>query len=117
MATYVKFELEDGTVVYFESTDVAKGSSGLLPAHRGDAAGQGALSFEKSVESISKMAAALVQNLREGHSEQPEEVQVNFGLKASGDVGGLIVSRGGAESNYNVMLRWRKPEEKKDEEA
>lgn len=112
---YVKFELEDGTVVYIESADSPKGSSGLIPGMRGDASDQAALSFEKSVTAVRKMAATMINSMREGFAEQPEEVQINFGLKASGELGSLVVSRGGMEANYNVSLRWRSEKAEKDE--
>lgn len=111
MATYVKFQLEDGTIVYVETADSPKGSSGLIPAGRGEHAEPAVTSFDKSIEAIRKMAGVMIKNLREGFTNEPDEVQVNFGLKASGDLGNLFVARGGAEANYNVMLRWRKAEE------
>lgn len=113
MASYVKFELEDGTVVYVESTDVPKGASGFPLGTRGDhPSEQNSVSFEKSIESVRKMASAMISELREGFVQAPDEVQVNFGLKASGEIGSLIVARGGMEANYNVMLRWSSEEKK-----
>jgi hypothetical protein len=112
MATYVKFQLEDGTIIYIESTDIPKGSSGLIPSGR-DHVEQATTSFDKSVESIRKMSTTLVDNLRSGFTEQPEEVAISFGIKASADLSNLVISRGGGEANFNVSLRWRH----KDEEA
>lgn len=118
MASYLKFELEDGTVVYVETADSPKGTSGLIPGSRGaeQAADQAAVSFEKSVGAVQKMAAALLKQFRSGFTDQPEEVSINFGLKASGELGNLIVARGGIEANYNVSIRWRK-EEKEEKKA
>ncbi len=113
MASYVKFELDDGTIVYVESTDTPRGSSGLIPPGRAaeQAADQSAISFDKSVQTIRKMATSLMQNLQTGFEEQPEEVGINFGLKASSDLSGLVVARGGMEANFNVSLRWRQKDE------
>lgn len=113
MASYVKFELEDGTIVYIESTDTPKGSSGLIPGTR-EHAEQPAVSFDQSAAAIHKMAAALMRNLREGFAEPPDEVGVNFGIKASGELANLVVARGGAESNFAVSLRWRSKDKDKD---
>jgi hypothetical protein len=121
MASYVKFELEDGTIVYMEATDVPRGSSGFPLTTRADnPTEQTSVSFETSIQSVRKMAAVMVQEMRSGFTQPPDEVQMNFGLKASAEVGGLVVARGGAESNYNVMLRWStknkdKDKDKKDE--
>lgn len=116
MASYVKFELEDGTIVYIESTDSPKSSSGLLPPTRTADHTEANQSFEKTIQSIQKMAAVMMQNLRAGFTEQPTELSVSFGLKASADLGNLIVSRGGMEANYNVSLRWHKDEKSQDDE-
>ena len=115
MSTYVKFELEDGTLVYVETADSPKGSSGLIPATR-SVEEQAAVSFERSVSAVRKMAAVLLSNLREDFAETPEEVQINFGLKASAELGNLVVARGGMEANYNVTLRWRSASKKDEKE-
>jgi hypothetical protein len=115
MATYVKFQLEDGTVVYIESTDVPKGSSGLIPTSR-DHIEQAVTSFDQSVLGIRKMTTALVQNMRSSFDEQPEELALSFGIKASADLSNLVVARGGGEANFNVSLRWRHKEEGKDKD-
>jgi len=115
MATYVKFKLEDGTVVYIESTDVPKGSSGLIPSSR-DHVEQADTSFDNAVMAIRKMTTAMVDNLRGGFEEQPEELSLSFGVKASADLSNLVVSRGGGEANFNVSLRWRRKDEEKEEE-
>ena len=118
MASYVKFELEDGTVVYVETTDSPKGASGFPLGARGDhPSEQASVSFEKSIQSVRKMAASLIKEMREGFTQSPDEIQVNFGLKASAEIGSLIVARGGMESNYNVMLRWSSEEKKEDGQA
>ena len=115
MASYVKFTLEDGTVVYVESSDAPKGSGSLIPTRgAGEAIEQATASFEKSVGAVRKMAATLIGGLREGFEEKPTEITVSFGLKASADLGNLVVARTGVEANYNVSLRWSK--EKKEEE-
>jgi hypothetical protein len=110
---YIKFELEDGSFVYIETTDTPKGAGGLIPSSRGDNAAQASASFDKSIETIRKMASTMLSGLREGFTEPPEEVTINFGLKASAELGNLVVARGGMEANYNVMLRWRS--DKKEE--
>lgn len=117
MASYVKFQLEDGTTVYVETTDSPKGSSGLIPGGKSEHTEQAGVSFEKSIESVQKMASVLMNNFREGFAQAPEEIQINFGLKASADLGGLFVARGGMEANYNVMLRWRSKTETEETEG
>lgn len=114
---YVKFELNDGTFVYIETGDQPRGASGLLPPGKGDhPSTQEVVSFDDSVAAVRKMAEAMVQQLREKFQGPPDEVQINFGIKASAEVGGIIVSRSGMEANFNIMLRWGN-RNKKNEEA
>jgi len=114
MASYLKFELEDGTVVYLETIEAAKGSGGLIPSTRSEAAERADLSFEKSFNSIRKMAVTMLQDLREGFTQEPEEVSITFGLKASAELGNLVIARGAIDANYGVTLRWRNSQKDND---
>lgn len=114
---YIKFALKDGTTVYIESAELPKGASGLIPANKGgDHAAEGAVSFEDTIATVRKMSEAIVEQMQDGATKEPDELQVNFSLKASSDVGGLVVSRGGMESNFSIMLRWSKADKKKGED-
>ena len=39
----------------------------------------------------------------------PDELEVTFGLKATGEVGNLAVGKVAAESNYEVRMTWKRP--------
>ena len=112
----MKFKLEDGTMVYIESAESPRGSSGLLPGGKGEHGDHQAASFDRSIAAVRKMTTALIDNLRKGQEKEADEIQINFGLKASGEVDGLVVARGGMEANFNVMLRWRKDDDDKQDE-
>lgn len=115
MASYLKFELEDGTIIYLETIEAPKGTGGLIPASREDTSERANLSFERSFTAVRKMAATMLKDLREGFSQEPEEVSITFGLKASAEMGDLIVSRGGMDANFGVTLRWRSGKKDKSE--
>lgn len=108
MASYLKFTLEDGSEVYLEAVDVSKSTSGLIPSTREAAESAKTASFEQSFRSVRGMASAMLSELTQGVDEVPEEVSINFGLKASAEIGSLVVARGGMEANYNINIRWRK---------
>jgi hypothetical protein len=113
---YLTFELSDGTKVYIEANDIQKNAPGLIPAGRGEGAEKSAISFPKQIDGIRKMAAEMVKEFREGFADEPGDIDISFGLKASGELGGFLVSRSGGESSFSVTLRWRakdKDEEKK----
>jgi hypothetical protein len=115
---YLTFQLADGTKVYVESVDAHKNNPGLIPAGRSpEAEGDKSLvSFEEQIDGVRKMAATLMQNFREGFGETPSDIDISFGLKASAELGGFMVARGGSEASYSVSLHWReKDKEKKSE--
>lgn len=116
MPKYVEFPLEDGGTILIESADDKKSGTGFVrgAANEDSVTDKAAHSFDQAVDNIRKSANTLVSKLR-GLSEPPDEMEINFSLKASGEVGNLFVARGGAEASYNVSLRWRREDEKKDD--
>ena len=118
MASYVKFELSDGTSVYIETTDTPRGSSGLIP-RAAEVTEQKGHEFDEVIAPVSKLAQAMLAGLRgaESDGDSPSEVNLNFGLKAAPDLGALVVARTGGDNNFTVSLRWNKykPEDKDDE--
>ena len=61
------------------------------------------------MENIRKSSNLLVNKLRD-LSQPPDEMEVMFSLKASGELGNIAVGKGGAEANYSVRLKWKKEE-------
>ncbi len=116
MSKFVEFPLEGGGSIVIETNDDKKGSGsgfmkgGETPAETADQARQ---SFDVSVENVRRSADLLVSKLR-GLSQPPDEMELYFSLKATGELGSLVVAKSGGESNFNVTLKWRK-EDKKDE--
>jgi hypothetical protein len=115
MSKYVEFPLDDGGTILIESADEKKGSgSGFVKAGSAEeTVDKAAHSFEQAVENIRQSSNALVSKLR-SLSQPPDEMEVNFSLKASSEVGRLFVARGNTEAAYTVILRWHR-EEKRDE--
>jgi hypothetical protein len=66
--------------------------------------------FETAVDSVRTSANALLGKLQD-LSQKPDEIEVTFGLAASGELGGnFFVARAGLEANYTVKLVWRNDE-------
>ncbi len=121
MSRYIEFPLEGGGAIVIESPDEpSKAPTGYAQAARGESlkemAEQARQSFDASVENVRKSADLLVNKLR-ALSDPPDEMEVSFSLKASGELGNLAIGKAGAEANYTVVLKWRREdkEEKKDE--
>jgi len=116
VSKYLEFPLEGGGSILIEAADEpTRTSAGFLrdgESHAG--ADKAQQSFDASVEAVRRSANLLVSKLRE---LTPDELQVNFNLKASGEMGGLTVGKSGADANYTVMLKWQKtPAKDEDKE-
>ncbi len=113
MSKFVEFPLEGGGTILIEAEDENKMTSGFVRSGVSDAAKeaveQAKQSFDASIENVRKSANLLVTKLRD-LSEPPDEMEVTFSLKASGELGNIAVGKAGAEANYSVRLKWKKEE-------
>jgi len=117
VSKYVEFPLEGGGSILIEAADEpTHASAGFLRDDARGGADKAQQSFDASIEAVKRSAGVLVNKLRE---LTPDELQVNFNLKASGEMGGLTVGKAGAggEANFNVTLKWQKqPDKEKEKE-
>ena len=101
MADFVKYELEDGSEVFFETAEASLvslrgGSPDVVRAGKlGDRLGH-----------IAAAADEVSKGLRERLA--PEEIELAFGVKVSGEVSWWFFARASGEASINVRLTWRK---------
>jgi len=119
MARYVEFPLEDGGSILIEAADEpAKTQAGFQRTGAGeavkDAPQPAKQTFDASLENVYKSADLLVKKLR-SLSDPPDEMEVVFCLKASGELGNIVIGKAGDEANYTVTLKWKHNEEEKKE--
>jgi hypothetical protein len=67
--------------------------------------------FEDGLEVVRRNADAFIRKLS-GLADPPDEVEVAFGLKATGEAGNFAVAKVGMEANYTVKLVWKREGEK-----
>lgn len=117
MTKYIEFPLEGGGTILVEApTEEIKGKSGFVQAAASpaDLVAQAGQSLDAAFENVKKSANLLVDKLST-LSTPPDEMDIKFYLKASGEVGNIAIGRVGAEANYEVTLKWKKDGgEKKD---
>lgn len=111
MAQYIQFQTEDGSPILVEIEETYE--MGVVKAglreRAGEAVAQATATFEEGLEIVRRNAAAFVKKLR-GLSDPPDEIEVTFGLKATGELGNFAVARAGAEASYTVRLKWKREE-------
>lgn len=100
MADFVKYELEDGSEVFFES---AEGSLVSLRGGSPDVEDAGRLGdrLQHIAVAVDEMSKGLRERLA------PEEVELSFGVKVSGSVGWWFFAKANGEAAMNVKLTWR----------
>jgi hypothetical protein len=107
----IEFPSESGEpiVVEVEDPELTGGTTRRSLSPSG-VVGRAQTSFEEALEKAQPMASGLVTKLR-GLADSPDEVQVEFGLSLSAEVGAILVAGASAGANYKVTLKWTKTSE------
>ena len=116
MSNYIQYTTEDGAIILVEAAvEPDEDHSGVVRAGLKEKAGetvvQAKATFEEGLETVRHSADAFMKKLRD-LSDPPDEVEMTFGLKATGEVGNFAVAKAGAEANYTVKLTWKREDEK-----
>lgn len=67
--------------------------------------------FEQAVRRAVSLNVQAFLAAVEALDKPPAEMEITFGLKATGEVGNLAVGKVAGESNYQVKMVWRRPAE------
>jgi hypothetical protein len=107
---YQEYILEDGSSIFVEIAESthsggmvksSRDSEKSLPEKFGEK-----LHFESALQSAKKSILAIQKTFNEAKAD---EVEVKFGLKATGELGGaFMVAKGGIEANYEITFKWKK---------
>lgn len=104
MEKYVEFTLRDGGKIIIETDELALGEVNagrrIMPK-----IAQG--EFTQGVADAHKAVLMLLEEARD-MPHDPDEIEVTFGLKASSDLGMLVVARNGTDASYSLKLKWNK---------
>ena len=118
MANYIQFTTEDGATILVETTETVQ--HGVVKAglkeKAEEAVSQAKASFEQGLEVIRHNAKAFIKKVRD-LPDPPDEVEVAFGLQATGELGNFAVAKVGTEASYTVTLTWKRKEESKSTKA
>jgi hypothetical protein len=117
MTHYIQYTIEDGATILVEAAvEPDEDQSGVVRAGLKDKAGetvaQAKATFEEGLETIRHNAQVFIKKVRE-LPDPPDEVEVAFGLKATGEVGNFAIAKAGAEANYTVTMTWKREQTKK----
>jgi Trypsin-co-occurring domain 1 len=107
MRQLVEFGLQEGGMVLVEVDDATAGAvtRGRRPAEIVTRAGA---SLEQVLGRVGPAVGGIVSELR-STADWPDEVEVEFAIKLSGDAN-VIIARSGGEANFRISLRWSRRE-------
>jgi hypothetical protein len=106
MATYIQYTLEDGSTLLVEVDEDTEAATKAA-----DTYGNFIIKAEKQFKEALASVKQSVKTLGEELSElAPDDVEVTFGIKTTGEAGLFAVCKVGAEMNYEVKLHWSKQE-------
>lgn len=113
MTQYIAFENPDGTqtLVEVSEKEVARAPGQPVKAGLADKVGDfvkvATTSFQDAIAgAIHTNAQALQQGIQQ-ISPPPTEVEIQFALKATGEMGNVAVGKVGGDTNYSVKLMWK----------
>jgi len=122
MTNYLRFASGEGeTADVLVEVDATEGApvageqdAGLLQWARnqaGDAVAVAQNGFEQAVRRAVGLNVKAFLAAADELEKPPAEMEITFGLKATGEVGNLAVGKVAGESNYQVKMVWRRSAE------
>lgn len=112
MPTYIEYRNEDGSTVLVE---LAEATGGVVRASPGGL--KVVETGKKFTEAFASIRGTIKDLVAEMETLHVEEGEVKFGLKALAEAGVFAVGKVGGEMNYEVTLKWKKPERKPKSKA
>lgn len=108
---YFQYATEDGFfLVEVDNKSEISSEDGVIKAGLDDKVEEAIsllqVKFEDALDVVHYSARAFAKKVK-SLPETPDEMELTFGLKATGE-GTLVVAKAGVEANFNVKLAWKK---------
>ena len=105
MSHIIEFRVEGGGVIPVEVDEAVSGGMVRVAARPGEVVGQASDTLGEALDRVMPAAQTLIAKIQD-FASRPDEIQVEFGVKLSGEVG-AILAKTGAEANFSVTLVWK----------
>ncbi|MBE9068409.1 hypothetical protein IQ260_17290 [Leptolyngbya cf. ectocarpi LEGE 11479] len=114
MTQYIQFDVEEKgkkILVEVEEEEVTSSEEGLVKVGIRDIAGT-TVAVAKSTfsDAVKEAVVCNVNGLMtavDSLANPPTEIEINFGLKVTGQAGNIAVGKVGGEVNYGIKLSWK----------
>ncbi len=111
MSKFIEFKTtDDGTHLLVEVDD-KEVTTGIAKAGLREVAGrtisQAQEIFEQAIQTALQINVETFYKAIQALPHPPTDVEISFGLKATGELGNFAISKLGAEANYTVKMNWK----------
>jgi hypothetical protein len=104
----LKVAMGDGGVIWFETGDEVV-PPGPQPVSRFSSAAEATIqALDDSINGIQAAALRLVERFRSDVLNPPDEVKIEFGIKASAEIGAFVIAKAHGDASYSITATWRK---------
>jgi hypothetical protein len=112
MTRFIEFETTDGESVFVEVDDgevtpppgVEKAG---LRRRVDSAVATAEVTFEGAIQGIIRRNLDALNAAIRATVDPPSEIELTFGVKATGEVGNVAIARAGGEANFAVRVVWK----------
>jgi len=106
MKRLIEFDLGDGTSIWVEAEEPEPEGGTVRAGRLGDVLQKvkAKVTFDEALNTACAATEKVITKLR-GLSEQPNEVQLEFGFNFNADIG-IYIGSVTAETNYKVTMTW-----------
>lgn len=107
---YLRYELGPDSYIYLEIDEATADEEGIVDVSIDETTARVVTVandyFDTALDGIRNSADVLIRKLQLTETK-PDEIEVQFGIKAAGEIGGFAIAKIGAEANYTVKMVWR----------
>lgn len=106
MSKLIKYTLPDESSILVEVEDTRGGTS---PVSRGERlVEQANQTFEEALDTVRPATETIISKLR-GLSVSPDEVEVKFSIKFTGE-SNVVIAKTAIEGNFEIKIKWTRQE-------
>jgi Trypsin-co-occurring domain 1 len=106
MTKVVRFDVGGGETIFVEVEENTSIDVKPVAKKPGELVAQARQSLSEIIDEVAPMVRTMKERINT-MTDPGDEVEVKFGLKLSGEIGGMIGKIGG-EANYEITLKWAK---------
>lgn len=112
MANYIQFSTEDKGEILIEVEEAELAPlPGVVKAGLGEKIQESLVKaqdkFDQAFERVIKINAQALTQAIQSLPNPPSEIELTFGIKATGEAGNLAIAKVSGDTNYSIKLTWK----------